>query len=95
MAAKGKLDEAKKVYAEAAQEEKKLGYHEPPMYIRPVGETEAAMLLRAKDYEGAKAAYEGALRERPNSGFGLYGLARVKAEPREMRPAPAMHMTHF
>jgi tetratricopeptide (TPR) repeat protein len=78
MAAKGKLDEAKKIYAEAAQEEKKLGYHEPPMYIRPVGETEAAVLLRAKDYEGAKAAYEGALKERPNSGFGLYGLARVK-----------------
>jgi predicted TPR repeat methyltransferase len=48
------------------------------MYIRPVGETEAAVLLRAKDYEGAKAAYEGALKERPNSGFGLYGLARVK-----------------
>ena len=42
LAAKGKLDEAKKLYAEAAHEEKKLGYHEPPMYIRPVGETEAA-----------------------------------------------------
>jgi tetratricopeptide (TPR) repeat protein len=76
--AKGKLDEAKKMYAEAALEEKKLGYHEPPMYIRPVGETEAAALLRAKDYEGAKAAFETALKERPNSGFGLYGLARVK-----------------
>ena len=78
LAAKGKLDEAKKIYAEAAVAEKKLGYHEPPMYIRPVGETEAAALLRAKDYEGAKAGYEAALKERPNSGFGLYGLARVK-----------------
>jgi tetratricopeptide (TPR) repeat protein len=78
LAAKGKLDEAKKIYAEAVLEEKKLGYHEPPMYIRPVGETEAAALLKAKDYEGAKAAYETALKERPNSGFSLYGLARVK-----------------
>jgi tetratricopeptide (TPR) repeat protein len=43
-----------------------------------VGETEAAALIKAKDYEGAKAAYEAALQERPNSGFGLYGLARVK-----------------
>jgi tetratricopeptide (TPR) repeat protein len=43
-----------------------------------VGENEAAALLRAKDYAGAKAAYESALAERPNSGFGLYGLARVK-----------------
>jgi tetratricopeptide (TPR) repeat protein len=78
LAGKGKLEEAKKMYAEAAREEKKLGYHEPPMYIRPVGETEAAALMKAKDYEGAKAAFEAALKERPDSGFGLYGLARVK-----------------
>jgi tetratricopeptide (TPR) repeat protein len=76
--AQGKLEEAKKLYATAAAEEKELGYHEPPAYIRPVGETEAAALLRAKDYAGAKAAYEAALAERPNSGFGLYGLALVK-----------------
>jgi tetratricopeptide (TPR) repeat protein len=75
---RSKLDEAKKIYAEAALEEKKLGYHEPPMYIRPVGETEAAALLKAKDYAGAKAAYEAALKERPQSGFGLYGVARAK-----------------
>jgi tetratricopeptide (TPR) repeat protein len=74
----GKLDEAKKLYAQAAKDEKNAGYHEPPFYIRPVGENEATALLRAKDYAGAKAAYESALAERPNSGFDLYGLARVK-----------------
>jgi tetratricopeptide (TPR) repeat protein len=74
----GKLDAAKKLYAQAAAEEKNAGYHEPPFYIRQVGENEAAALLRAKDYAGAKAAYESALGERPNSGFGMYGLARVK-----------------
>lgn len=78
LVAQSKLDEAKKLYATAQGEEKRLGYHEPPMYIRPVGETEAAALLKAKDYLGAKAAYEAALAERPNSGFALYGLARVK-----------------
>jgi len=78
LVAQGKLDEARKLYAEARVEEKKVGYHEPPFYIRPVGENEAAALLRAKDYAGAIAAYETALEERPNSGFGLYGLARVK-----------------
>jgi tetratricopeptide (TPR) repeat protein len=77
LVAGGKLDEGKKLFAQAATEEKKAGYHEPPFYIRPVGENEAAVLLRAKDYAGAKAAYESALAERPNSGFGLYGLARV------------------
>jgi tetratricopeptide (TPR) repeat protein len=74
----GKLDAAKKLYAQATTEEKDIGYHEPPFYIRPVGENEASALLRAKDYAGAKAAYEAALVERPNSGFGLYGIARVK-----------------
>jgi tetratricopeptide (TPR) repeat protein len=74
----GKLEEAKKLYGVAQAEEKRLGYHEPPMYIRPVGETEAAALLKAKDYAGAQAAYERALVERPNSGFALYGLAEVK-----------------
>jgi tetratricopeptide (TPR) repeat protein len=66
------------MYSEAVIEEKKLGYHEPPMYIRPVGETQAAALMKAKDYAGALAAYEVALKERPESGFGLYGIARVK-----------------
>ncbi len=78
LAGQGKLDAAKKLYASALAEEKKVGYHEPPFYIRPVGENEAAALIRAKDYAGAKAAYESALAERPNSGFGLYGLALVQ-----------------
>jgi len=78
LAVQGKLEEAKKLYATAAKDEKTLGYHEPPLYIRPVGETEAAILLQVKDYPGARDAYKSALEERPGSGFGLYGLARVK-----------------
>jgi tetratricopeptide (TPR) repeat protein len=73
-----KLRAAKKLYADAAKQEKKIGYHEPPFYIRPVAETEAAALLKAKDYKDAETAYQAALVERPNSGFGLYGLALVK-----------------
>jgi tetratricopeptide (TPR) repeat protein len=70
-------DAAKKLYTEGIAAEKKLGYHEPPFYIRPVGETEAEALLRAKDYAGARAAYEDALKERPQSGFELYGIAHA------------------
>ena len=44
--------EAKTLFDEAAHEEKHLGYREPPAYIRPVGETEGAVLLRAGDAEG-------------------------------------------
>jgi tetratricopeptide (TPR) repeat protein len=72
-----KAESAKKLYGQAVAAEKKLGYHEPPFYIRPVAETEAAALLRAKDYAGAKKAYEAALVERPSSGFELYGIAHA------------------
>lgn len=73
----GNAAQAKKLYDQAILAEKKLGYHEPPFYIRPVAETEAEALLRAKDYAGAKAAFQKALEERPNSGFELYGIARA------------------
>jgi tetratricopeptide (TPR) repeat protein len=78
LVAQRKRRAAKKLYADAEKQEKKLGYHEPPFYIRPVAETEAEALLKAKDYKDAEAAYQAALVERPNSGFGMYGLAQVK-----------------
>jgi tetratricopeptide (TPR) repeat protein len=70
------LPEAKALFAQAAQEEKNLGYREPPNYIRPVGEAEGAALMRAGDYPDAHKAYETALVERPKSGFPLFGMAR-------------------
>jgi tetratricopeptide (TPR) repeat protein len=76
--AQKKTGQAKKLYANAEKQEKKLGYHEPPFYIRPVAESEAAAMLKAGRYQEARMAYGAALAERPNSGFELYGLARVK-----------------
>jgi len=72
---KKKTDQARTLYAQAAQEEKALGYREPPGFIRPVAETEASGLLSAGDWTGARAAYRQALVERPKSGFPLYGIA--------------------
>jgi Flp pilus assembly protein TadD len=77
LAAEKRLPEAKSLFEQAAQEEKKIGYREPPAYIRPVGETEGAALLRAGDAAGAHTAYAAALKERPNSGFSLYGMAQA------------------
>jgi tetratricopeptide (TPR) repeat protein len=77
LAAQKKLSEAKALFAQAAKEEKNLGYREPPAFIQPVGETEGAVLLRAGDAAGAHAAYARALKERPNSGFSLYGMAQA------------------
>ena len=76
LAAQKNLPEAKTLFTQAAKEEKDLGYREPPMYIRPVGETEGWALLSAGDPDDAHTAYAAALADRPNSGFALYGMAR-------------------
>jgi tetratricopeptide (TPR) repeat protein len=75
LTAQSRMTEAKSLFAQALQEEKALGYREPPGYIRPVGETEAAALMAMGDWRDAKSAYEQALLQRPRSGFPLYGIA--------------------
>ena len=75
LTAQKKTSEAKSLFAKAAQEEKDLGYREPPNYIRPVGETEGAAMMAIGDLTDARAAYERALLERPRSGLVLYGIA--------------------
>jgi len=87
--AKKLTDDAKKLYTQAAQEEKALGYREPPAYIRPVGETEAAALLAASDWTAAKTAYKDALVERPRSGFPLYGIAMASEQAGDLSAATA------
>jgi tetratricopeptide (TPR) repeat protein len=85
--AKKLTGDAKKLYSQAAQEEKALGYREPPAYIRPVGETEAAAFMAASDWTGAKAAYKDALVERPRSGFPLYGIALASEQAGDITAA--------
>jgi hypothetical protein len=85
-------DDAKKLYAQAAREEKALGYHEPPACIRPVHETEAAAFLGASDWTSAKAAYEEALIDRPHSGFSLYGIAMAKEHGGDAAAANAAYV---
>jgi tetratricopeptide (TPR) repeat protein len=89
LVAKKQADEAKQLFAQAAQEEKTLGYHEPPSYIRPVGETQAAALLAAEGWADAKAAYKRALVERPRSGFPLYGIAMSSEQAGDVKAATA------
>lgn len=72
---KNQIGKAKELFAQAAKDEKDLGYREPPAYIRPVGETEAAALLAVSNWRDAAAAYKRALHDRPQSGFALYGIA--------------------
>jgi tetratricopeptide (TPR) repeat protein len=71
------VPEAEKLFACARREEKELGYHEPPFYIRPVAESQAAAMMTAGKWTDAKAAFHEALVDRPNSGFALYGIGQA------------------
>ena len=77
--AEGRGVESDAMFTKAADAERELGYREPPTYIRPVGETRGDALMRAKRYDDAKTAYEAALKERPRSGYPLYGIAQADA----------------
>jgi len=84
-------EEAKKLFAQAAREEKALGYHEPPAYIRPVGETEAATFMAAANWADAKAAYQEALVDRPRSGYPLYGIAMASEQSGDAKSAASAY----
>jgi tetratricopeptide (TPR) repeat protein len=75
LSAQGKHTEAAAIFEQAAKAEKALGYREPPIYIRPVRESQGAALISAGNWMDAHNAYETALLERPRSGFALYGMA--------------------
>jgi tetratricopeptide (TPR) repeat protein len=77
--AEGRGVESDAMFKKAADAEKELGYREPPFYIRPVEESRGDALLRAKRYDEAKQAYDAALKQRPDSGFALYGVAQADA----------------
>ncbi|HEU4636087.1 MAG TPA: hypothetical protein VFS41_07915 [Edaphobacter sp.] len=77
--AEGRGEDSASMFTKAADAERELGYREPPFYIRPVEEARGDALLRAKRFDEAKQAFEGALKQRPESGFALYGLAQADA----------------
>lgn len=85
--AQGQTVDARAAFDRATRDEEALGYHEPPLFIRPVGETEAAALFAAGDFSDAKAAYQQALIERPRSGFPLYGIALCSEKLGDVRSA--------
>ena len=91
LTAQKKSTEADDAFKKAADAETALGYHEPPYYIRPVGETRGDALLAAGRNTEARQAYEDALKERPNSGFPLYGIARASAAAKDDAAATAAY----
>ncbi|WP_157815931.1 tetratricopeptide repeat protein [Spirosoma pollinicola] len=62
---------------EAVKLEKELGYQEPPLYEYPTRLSLAKAYQRARQWPQARDTYQALLKERPNSGFALFGLAQV------------------
>ena len=71
----GNYENGRKLLTQADEEERKIGYSEPPQYSRPALEVLGAVCARAGKYEEARAAFGKALAQRPHSGFALYGIA--------------------
>ena len=73
----GDTAKAFKLLKEAVRMEKEQGYAEPPIYHRPILLTLAQAYQRAKRWSKARDTYQTLLKERPNSGSALFGLAQA------------------
>ncbi len=71
----GRYDEAVRLYREAAAQEAKIPYMEPPFWYYPVHQSLGAALYKAGKYAEAREAFTMALTQSPNNGWALYGLA--------------------
>jgi tetratricopeptide (TPR) repeat protein len=68
-------DQMRQLLDQAGDQERELGYSEPPAYSRPESESLGHALIRAGKYSEAREAFRNELKERPRSGFALYGIA--------------------
>lgn len=75
--ARGDYEKAKVAYASALKNFNQVPYDEPPFYARPPQESYGWMLIRAKRYAEARAAFRDGLAARPKSGWMLYGIANA------------------
>jgi tetratricopeptide (TPR) repeat protein len=60
----------------AVEQEEILGYSEPPRYARPELEALGYVYLSAKKFDEARDGFKRELKQRPNSGFALFGIAK-------------------
>jgi tetratricopeptide (TPR) repeat protein len=72
---KGDLETARKLLERADEDEKEIGYSEPPQYSRPALEVLGTVYIRAGKYEEARNTFKEVLARRPHAGFALYGIA--------------------
>jgi tetratricopeptide (TPR) repeat protein len=72
----GKTDQAVDLLTRALDQEKEIGYSEPPQYGRPEFESLGYVYIRAAKYDKAREAFQDELKLRPKNGHALYGIAQ-------------------
>jgi tetratricopeptide (TPR) repeat protein len=88
--AKGRYNEAVRLYQEAASTEAGIPYMEPPYWYYPVQQSLGAALYRTGRHEEAVNAFTAALVRSPNNGWVLFGLATAeRAAGRKAQAAAA------
>jgi tetratricopeptide (TPR) repeat protein len=85
--AKGDLKAARVEFERAVAVQDKLSYMEPPHWYYPVRQSLGAVRLLSGDLQGAEDAFRASLREAPNNGWSLYGLAEVYSRRDDERQA--------
>ena len=93
LAAEGKVDDAIKALQESIRTFKSVEYEEPVDLIQIPHETLGKVLTDAKRYDEAIRAFQDGLKERPNSGWLLFGLAKAHEEAGKKRDAERAYQT--
>lgn len=74
--AQGHFDEAAGHYRKAIALERKIPYQEPSYWYYPVSQSLGAALFKAGRYDEANQAFQAAMKQTPQNGWALYGLAQ-------------------
>jgi tetratricopeptide (TPR) repeat protein len=75
-AASGDTGEGIELLERAVALEAEIEYGEPRSNVHPAAESLAKIRAEESDFDGAREAYESVLKQRPNAGMPLYGIAR-------------------
>lgn len=87
LAAEGKSDEAVRTLRDSIKAFHTIEYEEPVHLIQIPHESLGHVLIRAKRFDEAIVAFQDGLKERPNSGWLLFGVAKAQEEAGRAREA--------
>jgi len=69
----------------AVEKEREIEYGEPRSNIHPAAETLGNVQTRLGNYEAAREAFRSVLKQRPNAGLPLFGIAYSYEQSGDLR----------